>query len=257
MSKIVKAASAAAVVISAVGAFWMTDPSFAYGNNAQNQSYVPVVQIENENNSSTVAGPVAGEEKAKKAEDSALDAAVAQVDKPVETARADTVTITDEAGNKADIAAIEKKADEILAARPKSASSLAALVKATPTSIALSAEEHCLAGAVYFESKSESLAGQLAVARVVINRAKSGRFPSSLCGVVYQPSQFSFVRGRSMPYINKAGQQWKNAVAIAQIAMDNSWKSNVEGALFFHAKYVSPGWKLRRIASIDNHIFYR
>ena len=60
-----------------------------------------------------------------------------------------------------------------------------------------------------------------------------------------------------MPYINKAGQQWKNAVAITQIAMDNSWKSNVEGALFFHAKYVSPGWKLRRIASVDNHIFYR
>lgn len=249
MSNIVKAASVAAVVISAAGAFWMTDPSFAYGNNAQNPSYVPVVQIENEKNSSTVAGPVAGE-----AQDSADNAAVAQEDKQVET-----VTITDEAGKNAEIAAIEKKAEAIIEnmERPSKADSLASLVKDTPHLTNLTAEQQCLAGAVYFESKSESLAGQLAVARVVINRAKSGRFPSSLCGVVYQPSQFSFVRGRSMPRINKGGQQWKNAVAITQIAMDNAWKSNVEGALFFHAKYVSPGWKLRRMASIDNHIFYR
>ncbi len=245
--------------MSAAGAFWMTDPSFAYTNPVQPVG--PGFQIIQQD-SSTVAGPVAGEEKAKNGQDSALDAAVAQVNSPVETAKAENVTITKESGtteiaSKADIAAIEQQVEAVRADRPKNAASLAALVKAMPTNIKLSAEEHCLAGAVYFESKSESLAGQLAVARVVINRAKSGRFPSSICGVVYQPSQFSFVRGRSMPYINKAGQQWKNAVAITQIAMDNSWKSNVEGALFFHAKYVSPGWKLRRIASVDNHIFYR
>lgn len=249
MSNIVKAASVAAIVISAAGTFWMTDPSFAQGNNAQNQSNVPSVQINNEKDSSTVAGPEAGE-----AQDSANDAAIAQDDKPVET-----VTITDESGKSADVKAIEEKAEAIIEKMegPKKAASLNALVNNTPHLTKLTAEQQCLAGAVYFESKSESLAGQLAVARVVINRAKSGRFPSSLCGVVYQPSQFSFVRGRSMPYINKAGQQWKNAVAITQIAMDNSWKSNVEGALFFHAKYVSPGWKLRRMASVDNHIFYR
>lgn len=249
MSNIVKAASAVAVVISAVGTFWMTDPSFAYGNNAPIQSNVPVVQIQNENNSSTVAGPVAGEEM-----DSAPVAAVAQVERPVET-----VVITDENGKNAEIAAIEEKAEAIRAdiSNVQKASSLAELVNSTEHLTALTAEQKCLAGAVYFESKSESLAGQLAVARVVINRAKSGRFPNSICGVVYQPSQFSFVRGRSMPPINKGGKQWKNAVAISQIAMDNAWKSNVEGALFFHAKYVSPGWKLRRMASVDNHIFYR
>jgi spore germination cell wall hydrolase CwlJ-like protein len=115
----------------------------------------------------------------------------------------------------------------------------------------------CLAGAVYFESKGESLEGQLAVARVIINRAKSGRFADSLCGVVYQPSQFSFVRGHGMPPIREESRSWREAVAIAQIAADDSWDSLAEGALFFHARRVAPGWGKARLASIDNHIFYR
>ncbi|MBN8483747.1 MAG: cell wall hydrolase [Sphingomonadales bacterium] len=137
------------------------------------------------------------------------------------------------------------------------ADSLPELVALQPQPAELPRELHCLAGAVYFEAKSESLAGQLAVARVVVARSKSGRFPSSYCGVVFQPSQFSFVRGRSMPAIPKASKQWKNAVAIAQIAHSNAWASPVEGALFFHASYVSPGWKLRRVGRVDNHVFYR
>lgn len=141
--------------------------------------------------------------------------------------------------------------------RAISASSLNELVRLQDTSGSLSAEEQCLAGAVYFESKGESLAGQLAVAKVVLARTKSGRFPASICGVVYQKSQFSFVRGGRMPPISTSSQSWKNAIAISQIALDNSWKSSVEGALFFHARYVSPGWRLRRLGSIDNHIFYR
>jgi len=137
------------------------------------------------------------------------------------------------------------------------ANSLAELVRAHRAPDELNAEERCLAGAVYFESKGESLEGQLAVARVVMARAKSGRFPTSLCGVVYQKSQFSFVRGGKMPSINTGSLHWRNAVAITRIALDGSWKSPVEGALFFHARYVSPGWRLKRIGSIDNHIFYR
>lgn len=137
------------------------------------------------------------------------------------------------------------------------ADSLSDLVRAHDMPDALTEEERCLAGAVYFESKGESLEGQLAVARVVMARAKSGRFPTSLCGVVYQKSQFSFVRGGRMPPINMGSLHWRNAVAISQIALDGSWKSPVEGALFFHARHVSPGWRLQRIGSIDNHIFYR
>ena len=142
-------------------------------------------------------------------------------------------------------------------ATPKNAASLAELVRLHGAPSELNAEERCLAGAVYFESKGESLAGQLAVARVVLARTKSGRFPTSICGVVFQKSQFSFVRGGRMPAINTGGVHWRNAVAISKIALDGSWKSPVEGALFFHARYVSPGWKLRRIGSIYNHVFYR
>ena len=55
----------------------------------------------------------------------------------------------------------------------------------------------------------------------------------------------------------REGAQWNNAIAIAQIARDGSWKNHAPGALFFHARYVSPGWRKTRIAQIDNHIFYR
>ena len=137
------------------------------------------------------------------------------------------------------------------------AATLAEMVAAQATNAPLSRELNCLAGAIYFESKSEPLNGQLAVGRVVIARARSGRFPNSYCGVVYQPSQFSFVRGNAMPAINTGSRSWKNAVAIAQIAHDGSWQSPVEGALFFHAARVSPRWRLARMAQVGNHVFYR
>lgn len=118
-------------------------------------------------------------------------------------------------------------------------------------------EMQCLAGAVYFEARGESLKGQLAVARVIVGRAQSGRFPDSYCGVVYQPSQFSFVHGRRMPAIKTSSRAWRRAVAVARIADKDSWESPAEGALFFHAARVRPGWKLKRVAQIDNHVFYR
>ena len=137
------------------------------------------------------------------------------------------------------------------------ASSLADLVENTAAPATLSNELECLAGAIFFEAKGESLAGQLAVGRVIIARSQSGRFPASYCGVVYQPSQFSFIRGRSMPSINRAGRQWQNAVRVAVIADRGSWKSPVEGAMFFHATHVSPRWGKTRMAKVDGHIFYR
>ncbi|CAM4143369.1 Cell wall hydrolase SleB domain-containing protein [Novosphingobium lubricantis] len=137
------------------------------------------------------------------------------------------------------------------------ADSLAELVEMTSAPATLSDELECLAGAIYFEAKSESLAGQLAVGRVVVARANSGRFPSSYCGVVYQPSQFSFVRGGTMPSINRSSRAWDRAVRIARIADKGLWESPVEGAMFFHATYVSPRWGKARLARIDGHIFYR
>lgn len=121
-----------------------------------------------------------------------------------------------------------------------------------------SRELECLAVGIYFEAKSEPLAGQLAVGKVIANRANSGgRFPSSYCGVLFQRGQFSFIRGRSLPSVPRASRQWQTAVAIAKIVDQGLKESAVGNALFFHARRVSPGWRLKRVASIGNHVFYR
>jgi hypothetical protein len=139
------------------------------------------------------------------------------------------------------------------------AGSLAELVGMVDTSASLSEELRCLAGAVYFEARGEELAGQLAVAQVIINRTEDGRFPRSYCGVVAQPGQFSFMRGRQMPAIRTGSSAWSRAVAIAHIAHQGLWQSEAGEAVFFHAHYVRPGWSARktRLARIDTHIFYR
>ena len=121
-----------------------------------------------------------------------------------------------------------------------------------------SRELECLATGVYFEAKSEFLAGQLAVGHVIANRANSGRrFPPSYCGVLFQRGQFSFIHGRSLPSVPRASKQWQTAVAIAKIVDQDLHSSPVGEALFFHARYVSPGWRLKRVAAIGNHVFYR
>jgi len=135
---------------------------------------------------------------------------------------------------------------------------LASMVEQLRSSEAGSRELDCLAVGIYFESKSEPLAGQLAVGQVIANRAKSGgRFPPSYCGVLFQRGQFSFVRGHSLPSVPRASKQWKTAVAVAKIVDGDLQESGVGNALFFHARYVSPGWRLKRVASIGNHVFYR
>jgi N-acetylmuramoyl-L-alanine amidase len=135
---------------------------------------------------------------------------------------------------------------------------LAAMVADLSGPDAGSRELECLATGVYFEAKSEPLAGQLAVGQVIANRAQSGgRFPSTYCGVLFQRGQFSFVHGRSLPHVAHSSKQWQTAVAIAKIVDQDLKDSPVGNALFFHARYVSPGWHLKRVASIGNHIFFR
>ena len=140
---------------------------------------------------------------------------------------------------------------------PRPTGDLAAKVAALRGSDPGSRELECLAVGIYFESKSESLAGQLAVGQVIANRANSGRFASTYCGVLFQRSQFSFVRGKSHPPVPRSSKQWQTAVAVAKIVAQGLKESSASNALFFHARYVSPRWRLKRVASIGNHIFYR
>ena len=139
------------------------------------------------------------------------------------------------------------------------AASLYELVHSTDTSGEMSRDMMCLAQAIYFEARGEPLDGQLAVARVVINRAESNTFPDDYCSVVTQRAQFSFVRGGRIPAPNKGSAAWTKAKAIARIAHRDLWESPVGDALYFHATHIRPRWagRMTTRATIDNHIFYR
>lgn len=119
-------------------------------------------------------------------------------------------------------------------------------------------QELCLAKAIYFEARGESLEGQLAVAEVVLNRARSGRFASSVCGVVTQPAQFSFIRAGKFPAVNESSDCWKKALAIADVASKHIATSLASNVLWYHATYVAPAWgrQKTRAAQIGTHIFY-
>ena len=144
---------------------------------------------------------------------------------------------------------LQGEAEAVMPAPVKPTGDLSSLVAQLRSSDPGSREIECLAVGVYFESKSEPLAGQLAVGEVIVNRANSGgRFPSTYCGVLFQRGQFSFVRGRSLPAVPRSSKQWQTAVAIAKIADQDLKDSAIGKALFFHAKHVSPGWRLKRVA---------
>jgi len=154
-------------------------------------------------------------------------------------------------------------AEEVVQALPESkpadTASLAALVQTMPADAPLSRDLQCLAQAIYFEARGEPLAGQLAVGAVIVNRTTSGRYPSDYCSVVTQRGQFSFVRGGHIPSPDESSLAWTRARALAQIAHQDLWQSAAGEALFFHARYVRPGWARSKVAlaTIDSHIFYR
>jgi spore germination cell wall hydrolase CwlJ-like protein len=125
-------------------------------------------------------------------------------------------------------------------------------------------EENCLARAVYFEARSESELGQLAVAKVILNRVKDPEYPNTICGVVYQGSgrrnscQFSFACD-GLPDDVKSATAWAKSKSVAQKALSgNSKVAAVSTATNYHADYVNPKWakSMKRLIKIGRHIFY-
>jgi spore germination cell wall hydrolase CwlJ-like protein len=126
-------------------------------------------------------------------------------------------------------------------------------------------EERCLAEAIYFEARSEPEAGQAAVAQVVLNRVKSGLYPSSVCGVVYQnrhrhlACQFTFAcEGKSLRITEP--EPWRIATRIAREVLDGkTFLAEVGGSTHYHANYVRPRWakRLKKMDTIGTHIFYK
>ena len=122
----------------------------------------------------------------------------------------------------------------------------------------------CLAEAIYFESRSEPEEGQAAVAQVVLNRVRSGIYPTTVCGVVYQDRnrpfacQFTFAcEGKSLR-IEEPGP-WAVATRIAEAVVSGAnYNPKVGEAVNYHANYVAPFWVgyLRKVDRIGAHIFY-
>jgi len=117
---------------------------------------------------------------------------------------------------------------------------------------AVSRETMCLARNIYHEARGESYLGKLAVAKVTINRTKDPKFPRTICGVVYQPGQFSWTALGP----RKTDQE---SIRIAQRAIQGRHELSRFDALYFHNKSVSPAWarKFKKIKTIGTHAFYR
>ncbi len=144
-------------------------------------------------------------------------------------------------------------------------------------------ELQCLAENIYYEARGESLEGKIAVAQVTLNRVKNKRWPSNVCAVVYQEfirtvegdfydednsiprqirtCQFSWVCESNRSPIAKNSREWQESVQIARslLSIDNRLVDDItNGATFFHAKELGRVWpEKKRVAVIDNHVFYR
>jgi spore germination cell wall hydrolase CwlJ-like protein len=123
----------------------------------------------------------------------------------------------------------------------------------------------CLAMNVYREAGHEPFEGKVAVAQVTLNRVNSNKFPRDVCAVVYQKSrftervicQFSWYcdsKHRNRPVDDEA---YEESYRVAKMVFLEDFKlESIENALYYHADYVNPNWKLKRITKIGTHIFY-
>jgi spore germination cell wall hydrolase CwlJ-like protein len=123
----------------------------------------------------------------------------------------------------------------------------------------------CLAMNVYREAGHEPFEGKVAVAQVTLNRVNSNKFPRDVCAVVYQKTrftervicQFSWYcdsKHRNRPVDDEA---YEESYRVAKMVFLEDFKlESIDKALYYHADYVNPNWKLKRITKIGTHIFY-
>jgi spore germination cell wall hydrolase CwlJ-like protein len=123
----------------------------------------------------------------------------------------------------------------------------------------------CLARNIYFEAAKEPFEGKVAVAQVVMNRVEDGNFPKNICGVVYQKNkvyekvicQFSWYCESPSKLKVRSEQSYGESYEVAKKVLLEGFRLSVlDNALYYHADYVNPRWKLKRITKIGAHIFY-
>lgn len=129
----------------------------------------------------------------------------------------------------------------------------------------LDRELKCLANNIYYEAGSEPFEGKVAVAMVSLNRAESGKFPDTICGVISQKTtvaqkvicQFSWVCTSKRNGPSSSNGRWEEAMEIARMVLLDGYRIPLlEDAMYFHATHVRPGWRLPKVAKIGNHVFY-
>ena len=125
-------------------------------------------------------------------------------------------------------------------------------------------ERDCLAKAVYYEARGEPVAGQIAVAQVILNRSMSSSWPNSVCGVVHQGEergekcQFSFAcmkRQLSAPH----GEPWQQATWVSnEVLTGGAWLRELLPATHYHRTDLKPVWRLtlKEIGRIGTPVFY-
>lgn len=132
-------------------------------------------------------------------------------------------------------------------------------------------EIQCLAENIYFEARGEPLVGRIAVGQVVLNRVKSKKFPSTVCGVVFQAE---YNQQTMMPKLHRCQFTWwcdgkpeeikdysryVDALILSEYLLTHPMMDVTEGATYYHSAKVRPRWsfKKQRVSGISNHIFYR
>lgn len=143
---------------------------------------------------------------------------------------------------------------------------IVSLARPQPATATLSpSERDCLASAIYHEARGEPADGQIAVAQVVLNRVRSGRWPSTVCGVVYQDAhrgekcQFSFACRRNAAKPKPGEPDWDNALALAEaVAAGQAPLGATATATHYHTEEVHPVWRLALmpLGQIGRHLFY-
>lgn len=124
----------------------------------------------------------------------------------------------------------------------------------------------CLAKNIYYEAAKEPFEGKVAVAQVTLNRVESGIFPEDICKTIYQKNvvfdrvicQFSWYCERDTIRKPLHKDSYDECYAVAKkVLLEGFRLDSLKEALYYHANYVSPGWKKQKIATIGNHIFYK
>ena len=153
------------------------------------------------------------------------------------------------------------------AARPapdlRTASVAAPRIDLSSSAVMPTSEMECLTQALYYEARNESEEGQAAVAEVVLNRARSGRYPRGICDVVYQRNsrtcQFTFTCDGAIGRRPINPVAWRRSETIARSVYNGGTPAILPASsVNYHANYVSPSWgrRLQRVRQIGAHIFY-